>query len=106
MNLLTLAEMAATGMPGRIAVGPLREPDRAGGAGPARLTYPQLLDGARAGASLLRDCAAAEVVYLGVNGPAFPLALLSAAWAGIPLVPLNYRLGHDQLAGLLSHHPR
>jgi len=106
MNLLTLAEMAATGMPGRIAVGPLREPDRAGGADPARLTYPQLLDGARAGASLLRDCAAAEVVYLGVNGPAFPLALLSAAWAGIPLVPLNYRLGHDQLAALLSHHPR
>jgi acyl-CoA synthetase (AMP-forming)/AMP-acid ligase II len=108
MNLLTLTEMAATGMPGRVAVGPAQPggPTLAGGAAPERLTYQQLLDGARAGAALLRDCASTELVYLGVNGPAFPLALLSAAWAGVPLVPLNYRLGHDQLAGLLSHHPR
>src|ERR1700734_3691327 len=89
MNLLTLVRMAAAGMPDRVAVGPLPECGQA-----------------RAGASLVRDCAAEEIVYLGVNGQAFPLALLSGAWAGVPVIPLNYRLGPDQLAGLLARHPR
>src|ERR1700733_11593597 len=108
MNLLTLVRMAAAGMPDRGAVGPLPECGQAGAVrrAPARLTYSQLLDQARAGASLVRDCAAEEIVYLGVNGQAFPLALLSGAWAGVPVIPLNYRLGPDQLAGLLARHPR
>jgi len=96
MNVLMLLEMAATGMPDRIAVG---RP------GPKGLTYPELFEQARAGAGVLLAHGAEEVVYLGVNGDDFAVVLFAAAWAGIPLVPLNYRLGQDQLAALLSRHP-
>jgi acyl-CoA synthetase (AMP-forming)/AMP-acid ligase II len=41
-----------------------------------------------------------------VNGPGFPVALFTAALAGVPLVPVNYRLGADQLDHLLSQHPK
>ncbi|MCW2652727.1 MAG: hypothetical protein QOE41_4725 [Mycobacterium sp.] len=100
MNVLTLLEMAATGMPDRIAVGRLhpREPPA------TKLSYPALLERARSGAAMLRRRGADEVVYLGVNSDDFPVVLFAAAWAGIPFVPLNYRLGHDALETLLAHH--
>ena len=46
-----------------------------------------------------------SVVYLGTNHIAFPVALFGAAGAGIPFIPLNYRLGADQLATQLDAHP-
>ncbi|WP_330255016.1 acyl--CoA ligase [Nocardia sp. NBC_00565] len=101
MNLLTLLEMAAEGMPDRLAVGRIRP----GCPVPDGFTYPQLLDRARAGAEMLRARGVEEVVYLGVNGDDFAVVLFAAAWAGIPLVPLNYRLGHEQLVSVLAHHP-
>ena len=52
----------------------------------------------------LRSAGATALVYLAVNGPALPVALFSAARAGIPLVPLNYRLGRQQLDQLLTRH--
>jgi acyl-CoA synthetase (AMP-forming)/AMP-acid ligase II len=55
---------------------------------------------------MLRQHGAEELVYLGVSTGDFAVALFAAAWAGIPLVPLNYRLGHDALATLLAHHPQ
>ncbi len=45
------------------------------------------------------------VLYLGTNHLAYPVALFGAALAGVPLVPLNYRLGQEQLASLLDRHP-
>jgi acyl-CoA synthetase (AMP-forming)/AMP-acid ligase II len=45
------------------------------------------------------------VLYLGANHLAFPVALFGAALAGIPFVPLSYRLGDQQLAGLQARHP-
>jgi acyl-CoA synthetase (AMP-forming)/AMP-acid ligase II len=100
MNLLTLLEMAATGMPDRVAVGRTHTPEL----GCSAVTYPSLLDRARAGAAMLRDLGAEELVYLGINTDDFPTALFAAAWAGIPLVPVNYRLSHDSLATLLANH--
>jgi acyl-CoA synthetase (AMP-forming)/AMP-acid ligase II len=57
-------------------------------------------------------CAAAErfrahpaVLYLGANHLAYPVALFGAARAGVPFVPLNYRLGGQQIEGLLARHP-
>jgi acyl-CoA synthetase (AMP-forming)/AMP-acid ligase II len=96
VNLLTLLEMAATGMPDRIGVGHLR---------PSGLTYPDLFDRARRGAGVLVAHGATELVYVGVNGDEFAVALFAAAWAGIPLVPLNYRLSREALERLLAHHP-
>ncbi|MCW2511054.1 MAG: long-chain fatty acid--CoA ligase [Mycobacterium sp.] len=102
MNVLTLLDMAATGMPDRVGVGPRR---RATVSNQAGLTYPALLDRAARGARLLAARDAQELVYLGVNTDDFAVALFAAAWAGIPLVPLNYRLGPDALERLLAHHP-
>ncbi|MCA4760661.1 fatty acid--CoA ligase family protein [Mycobacterium sp. SMC-2] len=101
MNVLTLLEMAATGTPGRVGVGRLR----ANAPAPAGLTYPALLDRAHSGARLLAERDAEELVYVGVNADDFAVALFAAAWAGIPLVPLNYRLSRDALGRLLARHP-
>lgn len=101
MNVLMLLEMAATGLPDRVGIGRLHPR----GSDDGQLSYPALLERARAGAALLRQRGAEELVYLGVNTGDFAVALFAAAWAGIPLVPLNYRLGHDALATLLAHHP-
>jgi acyl-CoA synthetase (AMP-forming)/AMP-acid ligase II len=89
-----LLDMAVDGFGDRVVVGP-----RAGGLTPAQL---QRL--ARGGARLAADADA--IVYLAVSGPAFPVALFAAAYAGVPLVPINYRLGAQQLADLLGRHPR
>ncbi|PYE16384.1 acyl-CoA synthetase (AMP-forming)/AMP-acid ligase II [Williamsia limnetica] len=45
------------------------------------------------------------VLYTGVNDLAYPVALFGAAMAGVPFVPLNYRLGESQLAALRERHP-
>ncbi len=45
------------------------------------------------------------VVYLGGNHLAFPLALFGAAAAGIPFIPLNYRLADEQIRARLDAHP-
>jgi acyl-CoA synthetase (AMP-forming)/AMP-acid ligase II len=101
VNVLTLLEMAATGMPGRVGIGRLPPVEAA----PAGLTYGALLDRAKSGAGLLVERNAEELVYVGVNADDFAVALFAAAWAGVPLVPLNYRLSRDALGRLLSRHP-
>jgi acyl-CoA synthetase (AMP-forming)/AMP-acid ligase II len=101
VNVLTLLDMAATGTPDRVGVGRLR----AAGPAPAGLTYSALLDRARCGAALLAAHGVEELVYVAVNADDFAVALFAAAWAGVPLVPLNYRLSHDALGRLLAHHP-
>jgi acyl-CoA synthetase (AMP-forming)/AMP-acid ligase II len=70
------------------------------------ITAAQLAARSHSGAALVREHGAEAVVYLAVNGPAFPVALFAAARAGVPLVPLNYRLGRRQLDALLARHPK
>jgi acyl-CoA synthetase (AMP-forming)/AMP-acid ligase II len=100
MNLLTLLDMAAMGMPDRIAVGRTHT----AGFDFSATTYPGLLERACTGAAALRDLGVHELVYLGVNTDDFPTALFAAAWAGIPLVPVNYRLSGRSLKELLANH--
>src|SRR5580704_8742847 len=88
--------MAADGFGQRVLAG-----RKSGG-----MTAAQLSQRSHSGAGLVRERAAEAVVYLDVNGPAFPVALFAAARAGVPLVPLNYRLGQRQLDALLARHPR
>ena len=45
------------------------------------------------------------VVYVGDHGTAFAVALFAAAAAGVPLVPLNYRLPDEELRALAARHP-
>jgi acyl-CoA synthetase (AMP-forming)/AMP-acid ligase II len=92
MNLTMILEMASSG--GDRAV--VTAADRS-------LTAAELLDLARAAAVRFRRSPA--VLYLGANHLAYPVALFGAALAGVPFVPLNYRLGEQQLTGLEARHP-
>ena len=96
MNVTMLLDMAADGFGDRIVVGTREQGFTAG----------RLRDLAAAGAALIAESGADSVLYLAVNGPAFPVALFAAARAGVPLVPVNYRLGGEQLQNLIGNHPK
>ena len=96
MRLTLLLDMAADGFGDRVLAG--RRSDG--------ITADELARRSHSGAALIRERAADALVYLDVNGPAFPVALFAAARAGVPLVPLNYRLGQRQLDELLARHPK
>ncbi|HKY17146.1 MAG TPA: AMP-binding protein, partial [Microthrixaceae bacterium] len=88
MNLLLLLEMAASG-----------GADVAVQADHDQLSADELLGAAWGGAELTGDATA--LAYVGTNGLAFPIGLFAAAAAGVPFVPLNYRLSVEQLHDLL-----
>jgi acyl-CoA synthetase (AMP-forming)/AMP-acid ligase II len=67
------------------------------------LTAAGLLSLAHAAAARFRRYPA--VLYLGASHLAYPVALFGTALAGVPFVPLNYRLGEHQLTALASRHP-
>jgi len=90
MNLLLLLDMAAAGRGDEVVVQ----------SGDERLTAGELLTSAWAGAEVAAGAAA--LAYVGTNGLAFPIGLFAAAAAGVPFVPLNYRLSDDQLHDLLT----
>ena len=92
MNLTMLLDMVVEGMPDRVLIG-----DRADG-----LTASELARRARSGSDLVRAADAGTVVYLGGNGPAFPVALFAAASVGVPFLPVNYRLSAEQLDDVLG----
>ncbi|WP_395111038.1 class I adenylate-forming enzyme family protein [Actinomadura sp. SCN-SB] len=95
MNVTILLDMAADGFGDRIVAG-----SRDGG-----LTASRLRALATGAARRIRESGAEAVVHLAANGPAFPVAMFAAAFAGVPLVPVNYRLGDEQLGRLLAGHP-
>jgi acyl-CoA synthetase (AMP-forming)/AMP-acid ligase II len=66
------------------------------------LTAVELLDLAQRAAQRFQQYPA--VLYLGTNHLAYPVALFGAALAGVPFVPLNYRLGEQQRNALLARH--
>lgn len=79
------------------------EPDRVGVVcGGKRWTYAELLDGARGAAGIIRKSGCEHVSLLDESSEAAVLALYGAALAGIPYVPLNYRLADTDLAALLA----
>lgn len=96
MNLTMLLDMAAAGFDDRVAFG-----SRHGGG----LTYAELAARAAVGAATIRELGVEHLCYVATNGPEFAIALFSAARAQVPLVPVNYRLGRDQLHELLGAHP-
>jgi long-chain acyl-CoA synthetase len=90
MNLALLLDMAADTFGERIAVS-------CAGRG---LSYAQLRAAARSAAHAAR--AFTHLALLDGNGVVGPVALFAAAYAGVPFVPLNYRLTALELAGLLE----
>ena len=94
MNIMILLEMAAQANPERIAIGSLE-----GG-----LTYGRLFELAGGLATDLRSRAdaAPRLIYTDEATPALPVALFGASWAGVPFVPVNYRLADDRLRALVG----
>lgn len=92
MNIAMLLQMAAEACPDRQAL------TSAG----THYTYQQLYQAARLAAERIRDSGCAYVSVLDTSSPAVPVALMGAAMAGVPYVPLNYRLTDEQLEALLN----
>src|SRR5947209_16018393 len=92
MNTPMLLEMAADGMADRIAVG--RREDG--------VTYAALLDRARRVAAVVAESGAERLVFVAQNSPLLPALLFGSGLAGVPFVPVNYRLADEALRAILS----
>ncbi|WP_109526636.1 MULTISPECIES: class I adenylate-forming enzyme family protein [Nocardia] len=92
MDLNLLLDMVAEGMPDRVVLGSAE----------TGMTAAQLRRRAENGAAVLRDTGAGHLVYIGISDEMFPVSLFAASRAGVPFVPLNYRLATDQLAALVA----
>jgi acyl-CoA synthetase (AMP-forming)/AMP-acid ligase II len=92
MNLMMLLEMAASGLGDRVAFTN----------GDDSLTYTGLFEAAGAAASIVSETDAEHVAVLDVSSLAIPVGLFASAWAGLPFVPLNYRLTGAELDALTA----
>jgi len=92
MNLMMLLEMATSGFGERIALQ---------GSGQA-FRYAELFSAAGAASRIVAESGAAHLALLDVSTPALPTSLFASAWAGVPFVPLNYRLTGRELDALLE----
>ena len=92
MRTTLLLDLAADSCGDRIAIGP-----RDGG-----VSYARLRAGARAAGASLAGGAAKNLAFVGLNGVSAPLVLFAAGYAGMPYVPLNYRLKDAELRRLLE----
>lgn len=95
MHLGLVLEMTADGFGDRPAVS----------VDPDSLTFAELAHRSWAAARWFGSIGATSVTYIGDSGLALPIALFGAASAGIPFVPLNYRLGPDQLSRQIADQP-
>src|SRR5262245_17838625 len=85
-------EMAADGLPDRIALG----------SGTDGIPFAELGHRARRAGTILADLPGERVVLIDENSHAVPIALFGAALAGKPFVPLNYRLADDRLRAIVG----
>jgi len=92
MNLMMLLEMAGAGFGDRVAVQCEGE----------SLTYAELFAAAGAAAAEFAESKAQNAAVLDVSSLAMPVALFGSAWAGVPFVPLNYRLTGSELDRLVE----
>ncbi len=95
MHLGLLLEMVHSGYGHRAAVA----------VGDDAIDYDELAERSWAASNLCHDLGVSSVVYVGGNHLAYPVALFGAAGAGVPFIPINYRLGADRLATQIEAHP-
>ena len=91
MNTGLILQMAADGFSDRVIVS---IDDR-------EMTFGELQQRAHNAASWLLENNYQRVAYLDTVSEAFPVMIFAAGVAGIPFVPLNYRLAKDELNALL-----
>lgn len=95
MHLGLVLEMAHSGYGGRTAIT----------AGDRSIDYAELAERSWAASARFIDSGAPSVIYSSGNHPSYPIALFGAAGAGVPFIPLNYRLGNEQLTAQIRAHP-
>jgi acyl-CoA synthetase (AMP-forming)/AMP-acid ligase II len=95
VNLTLVLDMACSGHADRVAVT----------SDGTSLTYAEVDAASRALAAAVHRAGATAVVHLGTSALSLPVCLFGAARAGVPFVPLNYRLAPEALASLLADHP-
>jgi acyl-CoA synthetase (AMP-forming)/AMP-acid ligase II len=95
MDLSLLLEMVSGHDPERVALTDV---------GGSSLSAGELSRLAQVGAERFASTGRSHVGYCGINNRALPIALFGAARAGLPFVPLNYRLADEQLAEVASRH--
>jgi acyl-CoA synthetase (AMP-forming)/AMP-acid ligase II len=91
MNISLVLQMAADAEPERIGLV----------CGGRRWSYRALLQAAQAAAADIASSGCSHVALLDESSEAAAIALFGAALAGVPYVPLNYRLADLDLASLL-----
>jgi len=92
MQTSLLLDIAADACDDRIAIGP-----KDGG-----LSYATLRNSARAVARWLAEKDTQHAVFIGLNGAALPVLLFASGMAGLPFVPINYRLSDEDLRKLVA----
>jgi acyl-CoA synthetase (AMP-forming)/AMP-acid ligase II len=90
---MMLLDMAAQAAPDRVAIGTLE----------SGFTYADLQRHAGSTAAWLRERPVERVVYVDESTPALPVALFGSSWAGLPFVPISYRLADDRLRALVAN---
>ncbi|MDP9141257.1 MAG: acyl--CoA ligase [Pseudomonadota bacterium] len=92
MNISTILDMAAEAFGDRTGVV----------CGEERWDYATIRAAAQAAAYHIKASGAQYVAMLDVTSPAVPVAIFAAAYAGVPYVPLNYRLTRPEINELLA----
>ncbi len=92
MHLDLVLDMAVSGHGERVAFG-----SHTGG-----LTYAELADRVGRTAAVIAGKGARHLVFVGENTADFPVLLFAAGRAGVPIVPLNYRLTPEKIRELVA----
>ena len=92
MNTLMLLQMAAEAMGDRIAI---TNKDK-------NISFQELYNSALAATKVIIDSNCKYVSVLDISSFAVPIAMFGAAGAGVPYVPINYRLTEDEIQQLLG----
>ncbi|NBU84923.1 MAG: long-chain fatty acid--CoA ligase, partial [Sphingomonadaceae bacterium] len=92
MQTSLLLDIAADACDDRIAIGPRDD----------GISYAALRSRARAVARWLAGKDTQHTVFIGLNGAAMPLLLFASGMAGLPFVPINYRLSDEDLRKLAA----
>jgi acyl-CoA synthetase (AMP-forming)/AMP-acid ligase II len=92
MHTALLLDMAADAAPDRLALG-----RRADG-----ITFAEARRRAHHGAAWLEPLGGGNVVYVGLNGWALPVAVFAAGMLARPFAPLNYRLSDGDISKLIA----
>lgn len=94
MNIMMLLEMAQSAFPDRVA---FKNADDN-----TSITFAELYRQSGTAALEFQRSGSSHMSILDVNSLAMPLGLFGSAWAGLPFVPINYRLTAAEIEALVS----